>query len=239
MSRMKWMVLLGVVATLTLTGCQTMRDVARACGFESRGARQARELREQKSELETRLVAMDADQQRLQAELDAAIKRAHDLELAAKANTPAATKDNASLADLGSKGTIGIKLEGDILFEPGKTVVRSGAKSLLGKVATKVKASSTGTVLYIDGHTDSDPLKVTKALYHDNYGLGAARAEAVARELVALGVPRTKLVTRSFGPDYPVADNKSTTGKKQNRRVEISFASATGATDTGSQVSSK
>ncbi len=54
--------------------------------------------------------------------------------------------------------------------------------------------------------------------------MGAARATAVAKELVALGVPRNRLITRSFGEKRPIAENTTRAGKSKNRRVEFMFA---------------
>ncbi|MGF6418027.1 outer membrane protein OmpA-like peptidoglycan-associated protein [Stenotrophomonas sp. AN71] len=45
------------------------------------------------------------------------------------------------------------------------------------------------------------------------------RAEAVSQALQALGVDPTTLVAVGYGQDQPVADNRSDSGRAQNRRI--------------------
>ncbi len=233
MRRMRWFVLgMSVVVLSSLVGCQTMRRL----GFESKSARIARELQQQKedlsnknTELETRLVSTAAEEQKaklkaaqLQAELDARGK------VESKSSNErwiVLSKELTSqgLPVVSGKDGRGVRLSSDIIFQSGKCEVRSDAKPLLAKLAKVISKVGDDVIVFIDGHTDSDPLRVTKNLYKDNYGLGVARANAVARELVAHGVARPRLVTRSFGQDAPLANNKTANGKKQNRRVEIGF----------------
>jgi outer membrane protein OmpA-like peptidoglycan-associated protein len=71
-------------------------------------------------------------------------------------------------------------------------------------------------VYVIAGHTDS----VGKADY--NYELGQRRAERVAGYLVSeKGVDPTRVHAVSYGDSKPLADNKSSAGRKDNRRIEI------------------
>jgi len=184
-----------------------------------------------------KLAAADADRERLnkewmQAQIDLAAAKE-----AAKHSPPVAPPDKAlegltdELEKLGTPrktagGERGIAIGTDVLFRAGKTDISSAGKSTLAKVAAVAKKAGPNVIIFIDGHTDSDPLRVTKKLYGDNYGLGAARGNAVAKELVALGVPKFRLVVRSFGPDFPAGDNKTSAGKQLNRRVEISFANS-------------
>jgi len=55
-----------------------------------------------------------------------------------------------------------------------------------------------------------------------NYKLGRERAEEVVRYMmVHHNVPMTRIATISFGEESPVADNSSTDGRAQNRRVQV------------------
>ncbi|MFW6158063.1 MAG: OmpA family protein [Planctomycetota bacterium] len=241
-------------ALMAVAGCSGVQSALRGVGIESRSAWLARKLQEQnrqlateKSELEARLASEQIEDReratqltKLEAELKSQEAKVAELEtkLAAGATergTGEKVKDKRwdslveSFRGLGtpivtSDGRPGIRLEGDILFASGKVDVNAGAKSLLDRVARKIRGLDNNVLVFIDGHTDSDPLKYTKALYGDLYGLGMARANSVARSLVKVGVPESKLITRSFGADYPIASNKSTVGKKKNRRVDITFA---------------
>ncbi len=235
------------IALVSATGCSALRDM----GFESRGARLARKYREanvelaaKMAELETRLASSQSERDNMQGKLSQLEKdRAEMLARAAASPDGAAGERLSKLAsDLGAlgrpivgpQGNRGVRLASDLLFEPGKTEIKKSAIPVLTKVAALIKQLDSSVTVFIDGHTDSDPLNVTKKLYHNNYGLGAARANAVAKKLVELGAPRERLSTRSFGQDSPIASNATPVGKAQNRRVEITFVptrdTATGVT---------
>jgi len=234
---MRWVGWLAcLVAVVAVTGCQTLRDM----GLESRGARMARSLHAQNqdlaaknAELETRLIALGSQHDKMKQEYEAT--------MAATAGPAASDQPSAaSLEEQWSRmarelqgvatpivtpdGDRGFRVAGDILFRSGQADVRKDAKAKLGRIASATGHMGDDVTIFVDGHTDSDPLRRTKAKYGDNYGLGAARANSVARELVALGVPRTRVITRSFGKDRPIAENKTARGKGLNRRVEIIFA---------------
>ena len=68
----------------------------------------------------------------------------------------------------------------------------------------------------IEGHTDS----VGTELY--NLGLGQRRAEAVKGYLVLRHqVDSNRMTALSYGESRPIADNRTSEGRAQNRRVEF------------------
>jgi outer membrane protein OmpA-like peptidoglycan-associated protein len=67
----------------------------------------------------------------------------------------------------------------------------------------------------VAGHTDNRGA----AAY--NRDLSQRRAEAVRSYLVSKGVNGGNLSARGYGPDSPVADNKTANGRAENRRVEL------------------
>ena len=71
--------------------------------------------------------------------------------------------------------------------------------------------------IYVEGHTDTDPISKTKKLYKNNRHLSAMRAEAVASFLTGFGLPDHRLVIVGYGPHEPIAKGE----KSRNRRVEI------------------
>ena len=51
--------------------------------------------------------------------------------------------------------------------------------------------------------------------------LSQDRANAVKRYLESRGVPGARLSPSGFGPTQPVDDNRTATGRENNRRVEF------------------
>lgn len=73
------------------------------------------------------------------------------------------------------------------------------------------------TNILIEGHTDSTGK-------HDyNMVLSEKRAASVSNYLKTLGVTGVRLTTVGYGPDQPVADNATESGRKENRRVEVAI----------------
>lgn len=69
------------------------------------------------------------------------------------------------------------------------------------------------TKVQIGGYTDN------KGSVKRNTDLSAKRADSVKNALVKMGVEASRLTAKGFGPAKPVADNKTETGRAQNRRV--------------------
>ena len=69
--------------------------------------------------------------------------------------------------------------------------------------------------LTIEGHTSSEGKR------EKNMELSKARAESVKAYMVSKGVAAGRLHTIGYGPDKPVADNKTRKGKEANRRIEF------------------
>jgi OOP family OmpA-OmpF porin len=67
----------------------------------------------------------------------------------------------------------------------------------------------------VAGHTDSTGSAAR------NRALSQQRAESVVRYLVSKGANAANLTARGYGPDQPLADNRTAQGRSQNRRVEL------------------
>lgn len=73
-----------------------------------------------------------------------------------------------------------------------------------------------GNMVFINGHTDS----TGAATY--NQKLSEQRAAAVKSRLVErFDIPASRMTSRGFGKDQPVADNKTPEGRVLNRRVDV------------------
>jgi outer membrane protein OmpA-like peptidoglycan-associated protein len=67
----------------------------------------------------------------------------------------------------------------------------------------------------IEGHADD-----TGSSEH-NLALSRERAEAVAKEMQANGFPATGLTVVGLGEKYPVDSNRTSAGRRENRRVVV------------------
>ena len=123
-----------------------------------------------------------------------------------------------SLKPVESCGTL-ITLEDGLLFDFGKSDIRSDAAQTLSKLATVLNDAKVPTA-HIYGHTDS----VSDEAF--NQKLSEDRANAVKNELSKNGVSAT-LDATGYGETKPVAPNENPdgsdnpAGRALNRRVEI------------------
>lgn len=112
-----------------------------------------------------------------------------------------------------SAGEVTASLASDVLFDPGKSTLKSSAKRSLEAVVGVLNASYAGKTIRVAGHTDRDPIR--KSGYKSNYHLGFERAYAVREFLVKHGVPAKQVYIASHGPDRALGS------KAASRRVEV------------------
>jgi len=115
-----------------------------------------------------------------------------------------------------SQGEVTVVVESDVLFAPGKTSLRSGAKHSLDQVGSVLERSYADHIIRIEGYTDSDPIR--KSGFRSNYHLGFERAFAVREYLISRGVDPDRVSVASYGPTQAMAT------KAASRRVEIVVA---------------
>ena len=154
----------------------------------------------------------DADQSRLaaqqsqltaqQAETDKAAMRTR---LSEQLNKILQTRDSA-------RGLI-VSMS-DVLFDTGKYSLKPGAREKLAKVAGILLAYP-GLNIEVGGYTDNvggDAMNQT---------LSQNRAGSVRDYLVQQGVATGSVSSKGFGNTLPVASNENSSGRQQNRRVEL------------------
>jgi OmpA-OmpF porin, OOP family len=107
----------------------------------------------------------------------------------------------------------------DVLFEVGRADLRPGAQRDLAALAEFLNDHPDRQIL-VEGHTDST------GSFANNQRLSDLRADAVATELMRLGVAPGRITTRGYGESYPVAPNTTAAGRQQNRRVEVTLLRA-------------
>lgn len=109
-----------------------------------------------------------------------------------------------------------VKFDSGILFDVDQTGLKGAAKSNLDNLAASL-AKNPQTNILIVGHTDD-----TGSDQH-NLDLSIRRAEAVKAYITSGGVNASRLSTTGKGESEPIADNTTTDGRLQNRRVEIAI----------------
>lgn len=113
-----------------------------------------------------------------------------------------------------------------ILFDSGMAAIKPNGEKALKKVANFL-AENPSMTIRVDGHTDSDPIVRTKHLWDSNHHLSAARALSVFHFLTKKeNVAEKRIHVAGFGPNRPISTNSTTTGKRENRRVEFLILSS-------------
>jgi len=151
---------------------------------------------------QSRLAAQQAQASAQQAETDKAAMRTR---LSEQLNSILQTRDSA-------RGLI-VSMS-DVLFDTGKYSLKPGAREKLAKVAG-ILLSYPALNIEVGGYTDNvggDAMNQT---------LSENRAGSVRDYLVQQGVLTNSVSARGFGNTLPVATNDNSSGRQQNRRVEL------------------
>jgi outer membrane protein OmpA-like peptidoglycan-associated protein len=151
---------------------------------------------------QARIAAEKAQQGEHQAVSDKAAMRA---QLSEQLNKILATRDSA-------RGLI-VSMS-DVLFDTGHYSLKPGAREKLAKVAG-ILIAYPGLNIEVGGYTDNvggDAMNQT---------LSEHRAGAVRDYLVQEGVGTNSVSAKGFGNTLPVASNDNSSGRQENRRVEL------------------
>jgi outer membrane protein OmpA-like peptidoglycan-associated protein len=208
-------------------------DLRTAISVEAR----ANPLEERASAAETRLNDVEQNAQKLSGQLDelAAIsnaarggaKAAQETADAAVAGVNATNDRISALDDYVPQEIAAVN------FRTGSSVLNTDAKSKLDAIATKA-LNAKAYVLEVTGYADA-----TGSIAR-NRALSQRRADAVITYLVEQHkIPLRRIVTPyGFGELDPVADNKTRTGRAENRRVEVKILVNKGLTQPAPTVKS-
>jgi outer membrane protein OmpA-like peptidoglycan-associated protein len=151
---------------------------------------------------QSRLAAQTAQAGAQQAESDKAALR---VKLSEQLNSILQTRDSA-------RGLI-VSMS-DVLFDTGQYSLKPGAREKLAKVAGILLAYPSLNI-EVGGYTDNVG---TDAM---NQTLSENRAGSVRDYLVQEGVLTNSVSAKGFGNTLPVASNDNSSGRQQNRRVEL------------------
>jgi len=71
----------------------------------------------------------------------------------------------------------------------------------------------------VEGHTDNSPIKTLK--FGSNWELSSARASAVTRYLISLGLGPERIKAIGLADTQPRIGNETPDGRARNRRVSL------------------
>ena len=226
--RMLFLVPVAAIAVGSSTACATKKFVRTSVGqvndkVDSLG-RSVEETQERTRQNESKITEVD---QRAQAAAQAADQKAQGAQSAADRagqtaqlaqNTAQDAVSRTEALDKASKRLVYevVLSEDQGNFKFGRKDLPDEAKAKLDEMMQQIKADPKGAFFEIAGYTDS----VGDKTYNEKLGL--ERAEAVKRYLYeSHQIPLHKMNVISYGEENPVAENKTKTGRAQNRRVVI------------------
>jgi len=204
--------LLVVLALVGSTGCVTKKLFRK--NIEETDARVA--------SAESGIEANERRISDLRTETDSKIARLDDkAEKAVEVGSSAmARADEAAMAaDRAARGRLiwSVTLSDErVKFSFAQAEIPDEAKALLDDLITKIKDYEKAVYVEIEGHTDNTGTE------DYNEALGMKRAMAVRDYLAKQGgLPLHAMNVISFGESSPVADNGTSEGRAQNRRVVV------------------
>jgi len=118
---------------------------------------------------------------------------------------------NASITKLQENVKIEIP---NVNFATGSDVLDPSSYESLNSVVSLLKMNS-DIKIELSAHTDN----VGQKAY--NLKLSDQRAASVAAYLINKGIGKSRIVSKGYGMDVPIADNKTEEGRAMNRRVEL------------------
>lgn len=116
-------------------------------------------------------------------------------------------------------GQMRVTILDDQLFRSGSATLSAEGKKALADVAGRIKSQYPDSYVVVQGHTDTQPIKLSK--WRDNWQLGSERALTVMRELIKQGVNAQRCSAETYGETRPVVPNTTPENMAQNRRAEI------------------
>jgi len=117
-------------------------------------------------------------------------------------------------------GRMLVQLPSDVMFSPGASKLKPGAKDAILQIAETMKQFP-DRKFQVLGHSDATPIKSER--FPSNWELSSQRAIEVVRVLIEAGVPPEMLSAAGNAEFDPIASNDTDADRMANRRVEIVF----------------
>ncbi|MDB4962387.1 MAG: hypothetical protein JWP01_2386 [Myxococcales bacterium] len=122
------------------------------------------------------------------------------------------------------QGAVKHTIEADLLFPSGSWEMSDDGKQILGRMAQKL-APTQENKLVVHGYTDNTPVgpELERQGVTSNTTLSQKRADAVRVFLIQRGLDPNLITAVGHGESNPVAENDTSRGRSQNRRVELNL----------------
>ena len=224
-----------LVLALAVTGCGIPQEkydadmnalkaqIAKARGDASALQKRLDELLQDKQSLESEIMALKDELDRLTGERDANAEAV----AKAKARIEMFRKMLEKFKALADSGKLKIKIVNNkmvvelasaILFPSGEAKLSEEGEEALTEVAG-ILSTIPDRAFQVAGHTDNIPIK--NRHFKNNWELSSARAVAVVVHLIEHGMKPENVSAAGYAETEPVAGNLTEEGRAQNRRIEI------------------
>jgi len=133
--------------------------------------------------------------------------------------------DAGQLVIQSRRGELVMDVQGDLLFDEGKSDLRVAGKGALMEIARALQTTSppsSGRRFLVTADVDGPDPKPAKRP-RSSWELTAARAVAVVEYLVSVGVPPTSLTAAAAGSFDPLMPRDDPGARSKNRRIEVAL----------------
>jgi chemotaxis protein MotB len=113
-----------------------------------------------------------------------------------------------------------IELNSSLLFPSGSSSPTRSAETILMVIYDVLGEVS--NFVRIRGYTDNQP--INNEVFASNWELSVYRATAILHVLIDLNMNPARMAIEGYGEFYPSADNKTSQGRSENRKVVIAIS---------------
>ncbi|HNX90604.1 MAG TPA: flagellar motor protein MotB [Candidatus Omnitrophota bacterium] len=209
----------GVCVTMVLAGCLKKEGGRTSSDYEQEIAQLQKQIETLTMEKEAEINRLTAENTKLVQEKQNSMAELEPVKTAVSQALQKEMTDGKVKVAMTDRGLV-ITMLGEILFEPGKDVLKPEGDAAVKKVGEIISSQAAGSDVLVEGNTDNDPIKFSG--WKSNWELSSARALSVVHAITGKnGVKSEKIGFGGYGEYRPVASNSTLEGKKQNRRVDI------------------
>lgn len=195
-----------LVITISLTGCGT------TAGLQQKNREQTATIINLTNEIERLNIELDKLEEAKAelAEAKLSLERKLEKEIA---------KGELEVG-MAERGLV-VTMVAEVLFDPGKTVIKVPSRETLTKIASVLNSKELrSNFILVEGHTDNVPIKYSG--YKSNWELSTARATEVLHFLIdKCSTNPERMSATGYGKFRPRDTNETSEGRARNRRVEL------------------